>query len=119
MKKLLKEIWIRIKTDWVEWVEYRKSVYNVRRDNKAIKRAIQRAIEKNFTDGKTYYIMKDCLGGINELNSDQLLWFTRKGLFTRDQYDNRFKHAIDIITSNKHIRDQYYKIHHTNEEANE
>ena len=115
MANIFKDFITRVEIDWREWRAYQRSIWDVRRDKKAIKRAIIRAREKNFSDRKTYYIMKDRLGGINELNSDQLLWFTRKGLFTREQYDNRFKHAIDIITSNKRIRDQYYQIHHNNE----
>jgi len=115
MPNIFKEFWKRIVIDWQEWVSYQKSIYNVHRDTKAINRAINRAREKNYSDGKTYYIMRDRLGAINELNSDELLFFTRKGLFTKEQYNKRFEYAIDIITSNKKIRDQYYKIHHDNE----
>ena len=115
MPNIFKDFIKRVKIDYQEWRAYQRSVWNVHRDTKAINRAIKRAREKNNSDGKTYYVMRDCLGGINELNSDELLFFTRKGLFTKEQYDKRFEHAIDIITSNKKIRDQYYKIHHNNE----
>jgi hypothetical protein len=115
MANIFKDFITRIKIDWQEWRLYQRSLYNVRRDTKAVNRAIQRAREKNFSDGKTYYIVKDKFGGINELNSDELLFFTRKGMFTREQYDNRFKYAIDIVTSNTKVRNQYYKIHHNTE----
>lgn len=118
MATIIKDLIARIKIDWIEWRNYRQSQWNVRRDTKAINRAITRAREKNFSDGRTYYVMRDRFGGINELNSDELLFFTRKGMFSKEQYDNRFQHAIDIITSNQHIRNQYYRIHH-NTETNE
>ncbi len=88
---------------------YQRTVWDVKRDNKAIRRAIARAEEKNYSDNKTYYIVKDRLGGINELNSAQFLYFTRKGLFTKEQYRNRFEHAIYIVTSNTKIRNQFKK----------
>jgi hypothetical protein len=118
MANILKDLIQRIKIDWIEWKAYRASYYNVHRDTKAVNRAIIRAKEKNFSNGKTYYIMRDKFGGINELNSDELLFFTRKGMFSKDQYDKRFEQAIDIVTSNQHIRNQYYRIHH-NTETNE
>jgi hypothetical protein len=115
MANIVKDLIQRIKIDWQEWRAYRASYWNVRRDTKAVNRAITRAKEKNFSDGKTYYIMKDRFGGINELNSGELLFFTRKGMFSKDQYDRRFEQAIDIVTSNQRIRDQYYRIHHNTE----
>jgi len=115
MANIITDLIQRIKIDWTEWKMYQKSVWDVRREKKAISRAINRAREKNYSDGKTYYVMRDKFGGINELNSDQLLFFTRKGLFTKEQYDNRFRHAIDIVTSNQRIRNQYYRVHHNNE----
>jgi hypothetical protein len=118
MANIFKDLIQRIKIDWQEWRAYRASYWNVRRDTKAVNRAITRAKEKNFSNGKTYYIMRDKFGGINELNSDELLFFTRKGMFSKDQYDRRFEQAIDIVTSNQHIRNQYYRIHH-NTETNE
>lgn len=111
MANIFKDLVTRIKIDYKEWRAYQRSIWDVRREKKLIQRAIIRAREKNFTNGKTYYIVRDRLGGINELNSDEFLFFTRKGLFTKEYYYNRFEHAIDIVTSNKRIRDQYYQIH--------
>ncbi len=115
MANIFKDLIERIKIDFQEWRMYQRSAWDVKRERKAIQRAIARAREKNFSDGKTYYVMRDKFGGINELNSDQLRWFTSRGVFTSEQYKNRFKHAIDIVTSNKHVRDQYYKVHHNTE----
>lgn len=107
MANIFTDTWARLKIDYQEYRNYLTSIWNVRRDNKAIRRAMRRAKEKNFNDGRTYYIMRDRFGGINELNSAQLLYFTRHGLFTKEQYDKRFEHAIAIVTSSKRIREQY------------
>lgn len=109
MANIIKDFIQRIKIDYQEWRMYQRTVWDVKRDNKAIRRAIARAEEKNYSDNKTYYIVKDRLGGINELNSAEFLYFTRKGLFKKDQYRNRFEHAIYIVTSNTKIRNQFKK----------
>lgn len=109
MANIFTDVWTRLKIDYQEYRNYLISIWNVKRDNKAIRRAMRRAEEKNLLDGRTYYIMRDRFGGINELNSAQLLYFTRKGLFTKDQYKRRFDHAIAVVTSNKKIREQYHQ----------
>ena len=118
MANIIKDFIQRIKIDYQEWRMYQRTVWDVKRDNKAIRRAIARAEEKNYSDNKTYYIVKDRLGGINELNSAQFLYFTRKGLFTKDQYKNRFEHAIYIVTSNTKIRNQFKNVKPNNEQTN-
>lgn len=106
IKLLLK----KIKTDWQEWKAYKISVWNVRRDEKLIKRAIERAKIKNSRNGKTYYILRDVYGGINELNKEELDFFTKKGLFRKMNYMERLQESIAIITSNPIIYNQYSQI---------
>lgn len=97
----------KITVDYQEYRSYLISKWNVQRDNKMIHRAIKRAKMKNKEDGRTYYIMKDCMGGINELNRSQLVFFKNKGLFSADDFKFRLERAIAIVTSNKVEFKQY------------
>lgn len=97
----------KITIDYQEWRSYMISKWNVQRDNRMIDRAVKRARMKNKEDGRTYYIMKDLLGGINELNRSELVFFKNKGLFTADDYKFRLERAIAIVTSNKVEFKQY------------
>lgn len=116
MSTLIKDLVTRIKIDWQEYRLYRQSVYNVKRDQKLINRAIERAKMKNGKDGKTYYIMRDKLGGINELNNKQLDFFTRQKLFKKMNYLQRLESAIGLVTSNKVLLDHYTQIQLKKEE---
>ena len=62
----------RIEIDWIEWKNYKISLWNVKRDRRLIERAIKRARIKNASDGKTYYVLRDVTGGINEFNSSDV-----------------------------------------------
>ena len=97
----------KITVDYQEYRSYLISKWNVERDNKMIRRAVKRARMKNKEDGRTYYIMKDCLGGINELNRSELVFFRNKGLFSNEDYKYRLERAIAIVTSNKVEFKQY------------
>lgn len=130
MKKVRKAVWglitaviawvlnvfaPRIAIDWQEWRAYRYSLWNTKRDNKLIKRALRRAYIKHRNDRKTYYILRDRFGGINELTKDQLDHFTRKGLFVKMSYMQRLHASIDIVTCNRAMAETFKKIRSVNE----
>jgi hypothetical protein len=110
MGNILNDLWKRIVIDYKEWRMYQRSLYDVKRDRKAINRALMRARIKNKKDGRTYYILRDVMGGINELNRNELEYFTRKRLFKKMNYLQRLKNAIAIVTSNKIIQEHYNEI---------
>lgn len=119
MGNVIKDFGQRIKTDYEEWRSFLISKWNVRRDARQVKRAKARARIKNKYDGKTYYIMMDRFGGINELNREQLIFFMDRGVFTKDQYKRRLFHALAIITSNKSELIQYEQQQLLKERGNE
>lgn len=96
-----------VKIDFIEWRDYMVSRYNVRRDLRAINRCRKRAIVKNATDGRTYYIMQDISGNFNEMNRDQLYACWRVGLITKDQFNRRLFHARALVTSDRCLLNQY------------
>lgn len=107
---LFKLLLKKIKIDWQEYKNYRISLWNVMRDKRLTKRAINRARIKNSQNGKTYYILRDRFGGINELTKEELAFFTRIGYFKKMNYLERLKESIAIITSDPIIRDQYTQV---------
>jgi len=110
MSNILKDFWTRVKIDWIEWKAYRQSVWNVKRDRKAIERAIKRAKMKNANDGRTYYILKNVGGGFDEVNSIDLKNLRAKKVryFPNYQdYNQMLRQCFAVITKNNVIRKSY------------
>lgn len=105
----------RIAVDWAEWRAFRESIWNVKRDNRLVRRALRRARRKHFDDRKTYYIIRDKFGGINELTREQLDFFTKRGLFVKMNYMQRLSASIDIVSNNTSIKQTFAKIKSENE----
>lgn len=87
----------KISIDYQEWKAWLISKWNVQRDSRDIRRAIRRAKMKAKNDHKTYYIMRDKLGGINELNRDELKFFKARGVFWQEDLIKRLERAIAIV----------------------
>jgi hypothetical protein len=123
MANYFKDFWTRIKIDWYEWRAYRQTVWNVKRDQRAIERAIYRAILKNGSDGRTYYILKNIAGGFDEVNSNDLKNLRAKNVkwFPRYQdYNTMIRECFAIVTSNEITRNSYVEtINNINKEAND
>ena len=105
--------WRGIKIQWVEWRAYQRTVWNIRRDKKAINRAIRRAQMKNESDRRTYYILKNLGGGFDEVNSNDLKNLKVKNIryFPRYQdYNVMIRECFAIITSNQVVRNSYLDI---------
>ena len=103
-------LWTRIKIDWIEWRAYTQSIWNIKRDKKAINRAIERARIKNSSDGRTYYILKNVFGGFDEVNSNDLRNLRRRRVkyFPRYQdYNVMIRECFAIVTSNEVVRNNY------------
>jgi hypothetical protein len=106
----LQTIITRIKIDWKEWIAFNQSQWNIRRDKKAIERAIKRARMKNLSDGRTYYILKNVGGGFDEVNSNDLRNLRAKKIkyFPRYQdYHTMLTECFAVVTSNNVIRNSY------------
>ena len=107
---ILTDYWAQIKIQWYEWRAYRRSVFNVKRDRRQIERAIHRAILKNGSDGRTYYILKNVGGGFDEVNSNELKNLRAKNIryFPRYQdYNTMIQECFAIVTSNEITRNSY------------
>jgi hypothetical protein len=103
-----KELWTRIKIQWIEWRSYQNSVFNVKRDMKQINRAIERARLKNSYDGRTYYILRNLGGGFDEVNSQQLKIAKKIKYFPKYRdYDQMLSQCFAIVTSNNIQRKSY------------
>jgi len=103
----------RLKIQWVEWRAYQQTLWNIRRDRKAINRAITRARNKNELDGRTYYILKNVAGGFDEVNSNDLRNLRLKGIryFPRYQdYNSMIRECFAIVTSNNTVRNSYLDV---------
>lgn len=87
----------KVSIDYQEWKAWLISKWNVQRDGRDIRRAIRRAKMKAKNDHKTYYIMRDKLGGINELNRSELNFFKSRGLFWGEDCKKRFDRSIAIV----------------------
>lgn len=119
--RIFKKIAPKIVIQWQEWRAYQTSIWNVRRDSKAILRAMARAKEKNARDGRTYFIFRDKYGGINEFNKDDYEFWTRHNppLLDKMDYMKRLEKAIAIVTSRKFIQEQYNQVQLKKEGTNE
>jgi hypothetical protein len=113
MAGYFKELITRIKIDWQEWKGYKTSVWNVKRDKRSIERAIQRAIIKNLSDGRTYYILRNLAGGFDEVNSNELKRIKKIKYFPayRD-YAHMLSLCFAIVTSNEIQRKSYVEAVH-------
>jgi len=106
----LRDIWTRLKIDWQEWRGFKTSVWNVRRDEKLINRAIYRAKMRNKTDGRTYYILRNLAGGFDEVNSEGLKKLKHKNIpyFPKYRdYEHMISQCFAIVTSNEIQRKSY------------
>lgn len=113
VKDFFQDLGKRIKADWHEWSMYQRIVWVERfkqrrarrdtlREKNLIDAAIERARLKNADDHKTYYIIRDQWGGINELNNEEIANLTRKKILPRMNYLQRITEAIAIVTSNRY-----------------
>jgi len=122
MSNILTDLKTKIRIDWIEWRAYRQSVWNVKRDRKAIERAIKRAKMKNANDGRTYYILKNVGGGFDEVNSIDLKNLRAKKVryFPMYQdYNQMLRQCFAVITKNNVIRKSYVEtIKSINNESN-
>jgi hypothetical protein len=114
----LQDLIKRIKADWKEWTTYQKIVWverfrqrrarrDVLRDQRMIDAALERARLKNASDGRTYYILRDKWGGINELNATEINRLTRMKVLPRMNYLQRVTASIAIVTSNKNTQQDF------------
>jgi hypothetical protein len=121
MGNVFQDLWTRIIIDWKEWRAHtiaswterrahRIAARNVKRDNRHIDEAVKRAKIKNSENRKTYYIMPDLFGGINELTKDEIDFFTRKGVFPKMNYLQRLERCVTIITSNRYTQADFNRI---------
>jgi hypothetical protein len=124
----LQDFITRVKADWKEWTTYQKISWverfkqrrakrDVIRDQRMIDAALERARIKNVDDHKTYYIMKDKWGGINEINKEQLDKFTRAGIFPKMNYLQRVNASIAIVTSNKNTQRDFDRVQENKKKA--
>jgi len=112
----------RISIDYTEYRNFLISYWNVKRDAKAIARAMKRAKLKNKTDNRTYYILKDKTGGINEFTKDDAYYWSRvhrPAILAPMNYIERLTASIGLVTSNQQIMEQYAQIQLKKEQDNE
>jgi len=103
-----KDLLTKIKIDWKEWMGYKTSIWNIKRDKKQIERAIYRAKLKNKSDGRTYYILRNLLGGFDEVNSQQLKIAKKIKYFPKYRdYEHMLRLSFAIVTSNDVTRHNY------------
>lgn len=110
MANIFRDIWTRIKIDWTEYQGYRTSVWNVKRDERMINRAINRARMKNKIDGRTYYVLRNLGGGFDEVNSGELLKLKQRKVkyFPKFRdYNHLISVCFAIVTSNEVTRQSY------------
>jgi hypothetical protein len=107
---LFREFWTKVKIDWQEWRGYKTSIWNVKRDKKAIERAIYRGKLKNQSDGRTYYILRNLAGGFDEVSSHELKALKARKIkyFPRYRsYEHMISQTFAIVTSNETQRKSY------------
>jgi len=118
----LQDFITRVKADWKEWTTYQKITWverfkqrrarrDVIRDQRMIDAALERARIKNAKDGRTYYILRDKWGGINEM-------LTRAKILPRMNYLQRVNASIAIVTSNKNTQRDFDRIQESKKKAN-
>lgn len=110
MSNVITDFKDRLKIDYTEWRNYLISKWNVKREKRLIRRAMHRAQEKNYSDGRTYYILKDKQGGINEFNSSDIKFWTKYNVLDKMDLLQRLEKSIAVVTSNKNILNQYNQI---------
>lgn len=126
----LQDFITRVKADWKEWTTYQKITWverfkqrrarrDVIRDQRMIDAALERARIKNAKDGRTYYILRDKWGGINEVNKYELDLLIHRKVFPKMTYMQRIQNTIAIVTSNKNTQADFdRKQASKNKEAN-
>jgi hypothetical protein len=117
----LKDLQKRIVADWHEWVTYQKVSWIERfrqrrarrdtvRERRMVDAALERAAIKHASDGRTYYIIKDPYGGINELNSHEINQLVRMGVLPKMDYRKRLQESVAIVTKNTVIQIEFNKL---------
>lgn len=130
MDNFIKDLIKRVKADWQEWNTYQRIAWVERfrqrralrdnlRDKRMIDAAIERAKIKNASDNRTYYILRDRWGGINEINSRELALLTRRKVFKKMNYMERLNASIAIITSNRYTQKDFDRIQRNKNKSNE
>lgn len=124
MANFIKNIWTRIKIDWFEYWGFKTSIWNIKRDNKAIDRAIETAQLKNSRDGRSYYVLRNLAGGFDPVSSADLNFLKRNKIVRFPKYRNYVhmrSQSFATITSDKTIRESYTVAMHKiqNDELNE
>jgi len=125
----LQDFITRVKADWKEWTTYQKISWverfkqrrarrDVLRDQRMIDAALERARIKNAKDGRTYYILRDKWGGINEMDSTIIGKLTRAKILPRMNYLQRVNASIAIVTSNKNTQRDFDRIQESKKKAN-
>jgi len=97
----------KIAKDYYEWWSYLVSFWNVQTDNRRIKRALKRGRIKNAGDKRTYYILRDKTGGINELNKSEINMLVKAGIFAKRSHMQIISDAIDIVCKNSQIQEEF------------
>jgi len=103
----------RISIDYTEYRSFLTSYWDVKRDTRLVKRAVKRAKRKNAADGRTYYILKDKTGGINEFCKSDIHFWTHRhkpALLPEMDFMQRLSASYAIVTSNEAILDQYNQV---------
>lgn len=124
----LQDFITRVKADWKEWTTYQKITWverfkqrrarrDVIRDQRMIDAALERARIKNAKDGRTYYILRDKWGGINEMDSTIIGKLTRAKILPRMNYLQRVNASIAIVTSNKNTQRDFDRIQESKKKA--
>ena len=118
-RNIFKDYWQKVVRDYYEYWSYLVSIWNVQSDDRLIRRAKLRAKIKNANDNRTYYILRDKTGGINELNKSEINMLVRAGVFIRRSHIQILHDAISIVTNNNQVKEEYAKISAEKEGKNE
>ena len=110
MANIFRDFWIRLKVDYQEYRAENIDIWTVKRETRHIERAQRRAQIMNKKNGRTYYILKDKRGAISALTSDEIKYWTMRGYFPKWNYEQRLRHTIAIVTSNRTVQEQYNQV---------
>jgi hypothetical protein len=122
MGEMLRSFLLRIKIDYQEWRDYQRSMWDVKRNSRAINRAMNRAREKNLNDGRTYYVLRDRAGGYNEFNSTDIHFWTtlhNPPLLDKMNFLQRIERAEGIVTCASTTQQHYDQVHLRKENTGE
>lgn len=108
--KLLKLLRDKVRTDWIEFITYKREQWAIKRETRNLNRAINKAREWNLQDGKTYYILRAGDGQIYAMNRDTIKQFERMKMLPKMTMIKRLEKSMSIVTSNKGIQEQYTQI---------